>query len=102
YPTCLDSLFKLKIEVQPNPTVTVDDDAKICYGDTMKLNGVIKPDWYTYDLVWSPGASLDNSKKADPIFTANSVGNTTLKLVAKSSANCSDSDDVTLEIFPAK
>lgn len=102
YLTCTDSFASINIETQPIPSVTVDEDAKICYGDTMKLHGVIKPDTYPYKLTWTPGASLDDPNIAEPVFTANNPGDNILTLVASSSAGCSDSDKVTLTVFPAK
>ncbi len=102
YATCLDSLQSIEIEVQPVPQVTVNDDTKICFGDTMMLNGIINPQSYTYDLTWSPGESLDDDKVANPIFTANKVGDVELMLIAKSSANCADTDKVVLTVFPAE
>lgn len=102
FPNCLDSIYRFHIEVQPNPTVTVDEDAKVCFGDTMQLHGIISPADYTYDLTWTPGSALDDPKAAGPIFTANEQGEVTLKLVAISTANCADSDEVKLTVFPAE
>lgn len=102
FATCLDSLQTIEIEVQPVPQVTVNDDTKVCFGDTMMLNGIINPQSYTYDLTWVPGESLDDDKIANPIFTANKVGETELMLIAKSSANCADTDKVVLTVFPAE
>ncbi len=101
FATCLDSLQTLEIEVQPVPQVIVNDDTKICFGDTMMLNGIINPQTYTYDLTWTPGESLDNDKVSNPIFTANKVADVELMLIAKSSANCADTDKVVLTVFPA-
>jgi gliding motility-associated-like protein len=100
YGQCRDSSQEFKIEVQPNPTVTVNNDASMCEGDTMKLLGVVSPSYYPYDLTWEPGASLNNNKVIDPIFSAKQT--TTLKLFARSSAGCIDSDDVKLTVFPSK
>jgi gliding motility-associated-like protein len=102
FATCKDSTQSFNIEVQPIPDVTVNDDTKICFGDTMKLKALVSPADYKYDLTWTPGASLDNAKILDPIFTANTVGEAKLTFIATSTANCSDSDDVILTVFPAE
>lgn len=96
-----DSVSSFYIDNQPIPSVTVDEDAIICFGDTMKLHGIVKPATYPYSLNWTPGVSLDKTNVADPIFTANVIGNNTLTLTASSSAGCADSDAVTLTVFKA-
>ncbi len=100
FPNCQDSVSGFTIETQPIPTVSVDDDSKICFGDTLKLHGLVTPT-YPYALKWTPGAALDNDAIAGPIFNAKQVGPQTLKFVAASSAGCSDSDEVTLTVFSA-
>lgn len=100
YPGCKDSVAGFFIDLQPIPTVTVDADASMCEGDTMKLNGIVTPADYKFDLTWTPGASLDNPKIAKPIFAADKT--TTLTLTATSTAGCTDNDDVTLTVFPAE
>lgn len=102
YTGCSDSVSKIKIETQPIPSVKVNDDASICYGDTMKLNAIIDPDptvynGYTYN--WTPGASLDKDDVIDPIFSGTNT--TTLVFTTSTSAGCSDKDTVTLTVFPA-
>lgn len=95
-----DSITSIRIEVQPIPTVVVDDDNNICFGDTMHMHGKITPAGYPYTLTWVPGASLDNASKANPIFNANVIGINKLVLTASSSAGCSNSDSVNLTVFP--
>lgn len=101
YPSCpIDSSAEFDITVEPNPTVTVDNDAAMCENDTMKLHGVIFPSNFTFNLNWSPGASLSNPNIADPIFKAQQT--TTLVLTATSPlANCTAKDSVKLTVFPA-
>ncbi len=96
-----DSVASLSIEIQPIPKVSVDEDAKICFGDTMQMHGVVIPDDYPYTLTWTPGSSMDDPNKIDPIFKGQVVGDNEITLVARSSAGCSDSDKVVLTVFPA-
>jgi gliding motility-associated-like protein len=100
-PVTTDSVASFYIETQPIPKVTVDEDAKLCFGDTMQMHGVVIPDDYPYTLTWTPGVSMDDPTKRDPIFKGQIVGPNELTLIARSSAGCSDSDKVTLTVFPA-
>lgn len=98
-----DTLTSVRIDVQPNPTTIVDDDATLCFGDTMKLNAVVSPLAYTkYNYSWTPGAMLDFPNRKNPVFSAITEGNTTLKFVVSTSAGCSDSDEVNINVFSPK
>ncbi|OSZ78904.1 hypothetical protein CAP35_11825 [Chitinophagaceae bacterium IBVUCB1] len=101
FPGCsYDSLAEFDVDVEPNPFVVVNDDASMCENDTMKLQGIITPSNFNFDLEWTPGASLDNNKSASPIFKAQQT--TKLTLTAKSpKAGCSAFDTVLLTVFPA-
>ncbi len=103
YTGCPDSVAKFMVTVEPVPTVAVNNDASLCFGDTMKLNGVVQPNSYTlYTYGWAPGASLDYPDRLDPIFTANQEGTTTLTLTATTAqAGCSASESMNIEVFPA-
>lgn len=102
YPSCpIDSVAEFDITVEPVPQVTVDNDAAMCENDTMLLHGVILPNTFTFDLNWTPGASLNNTKIASPIFKAQQT--TVLKLTATSPlAQCTASDSVKLTVFSAQ
>lgn len=99
--TCTDSVSSLNIETQPIPSVTVDEDTKICFGDTMKLHGIVTPSTYPFMLKWTPGATLDDPNIASPVFNATQQGDNTLTFTASSSAGCADSDKVNLFVFPS-
>ena len=97
-----DSVVEFEIDVQPNPTVTVNDDETLCYGDTMKLNAVVGPITYNkYSYSWTPGEALDFTDRKDPIFSAITKGIATLKFVVSTPAGCSDSDEVELNVKAA-
>ncbi|WP_276134570.1 gliding motility-associated C-terminal domain-containing protein [Polluticoccus soli] len=99
HPNCPhDSVASFDIEVQPNPTITLQEDAAMCHGDTMQLAATVTPAYkYTYD--WTPGTALTASNIPNPIFKA--LATTTLKATASTSAGCKDDDDITLTVFPA-
>ncbi len=95
-----DTVTELKIEVQPVPTVQVNDDIVMCHGDTAQLEAIVMPDTYGgYTYSWTPGAQLDYPDRRMPIFSAVQEGKFTLKLVVSTSAGCSDEDEMTLEVF---
>lgn len=95
----IDSVTSINIEVEPIPTVVVDDDNQICYGDTLHLHSKITPSNYPYSLVWSPGAALDNDKAANPIFNGSLLGVNKLKLTATSKSGCNSSDSMDVMVF---
>lgn len=97
-----DTITNIRIDVQPNPTATIDDDTRMCFGDTMQMNAIINPNTYNgYTYSWTPGAVLDFPDRKNPIFSAVTEGITTLKFVVSTSAGCSDSDEVELNVFAA-
>ena len=101
YKNACSDTASFNIETQPIPSVTVDEDASLCYGDTMKLHGVVDPASYTgYNYKWTPGASLDKDDIAEPIFSGTSP--TTLVLSVTTSAGCEGKDTIEIDVFPAK
>jgi gliding motility-associated-like protein len=102
YPGCpIDSTSDISIDVQPIPSVTVDEDTRICFGDTMQMNGKITPSYAGYTYKWVPGLALDNPNIPNPIFSALNVGETELTLTVSTSAGCKDEDKVKLTVLPA-
>jgi len=99
YDGCPDSTSNFQIEVQPIPEVTAPEDATICFGDTMHLTGKVTPA-YAYTYNWSPGQSLNDPAKINPVYTSKET--TTLTFTATTSAGCKDADDVTLTGIPSK
>lgn len=101
YPSCpIDSSAEFDITVEPVPQVKVDNDASMCENDTMQLHGIVIPSTFTFALNWTPGASLNNTTIASPIFKAQQT--TELILTATSPlAKCTASDTVKLTVFPA-
>ena len=96
-----DSISDFTIDVQPIPTVTVDEDTRICFGDTMQMNGLVTPAYAGYTYKWTPGLALDNPNIPNPIFSALNVGETELTLLVSTSAGCKDDDKVKLTVLPA-
>lgn len=103
YTGCKDSTISFKIETQPIPSVKINEDASLCYGDTMKLNAIIDPEpskYPDYIYNWTPGGTLDKDDVIDPIFSGKNT--TTLVFTTSTTAGCEDKDTVKLTVFPAK
>lgn len=102
YKNCPDSTADFDIDLQPVPTVAVNDDESMCYGDTMQLNAIVTPNTYTnYSYDWTPGAALDFPDRSDPIFSAVSEGVTDMQVIVSTPAGCSDTGNVELNVFAA-
>lgn len=100
YTGCDDSLASITVEVQPIPSVTVSPDASICFDDTISLKGDVTPAGYTgYTYKWTPGSSLNDDAILTPVFKGTAT--TTLSLVVSTSVGCSDTDQVTVSVYPA-
>lgn len=98
-----DTVAEFDIDVQPVPVVAVDDDASMCYGDTMQMHGSVMPAGYNrYNFSWSPGHALDFPDRKNPIFSAIEEGVTTLTFRVSTPAGCIDSTSVTLNVLPSE
>lgn len=99
----IDSTVNFDIDVQPIPSVQVNEDESLCYGDTMQLTAIVTPNTYpNYTYSWTPGATLDFPDRKNPIFSGVNEGETKITFIAKTPAGCSDTDDVTLNVYAAE
>ncbi|RYE23090.1 MAG: gliding motility-associated C-terminal domain-containing protein [Sphingobacteriales bacterium] len=96
-----DSVSDITVDVQPIPSVTVDPDTRICFGDTMLMHGLATPPYAGYSYKWTPGLALDDPNIPGPIFSALNVGESELTLTVKTSAGCKDDAKVKLTVLPA-
>jgi len=97
-----DSVARFKIDVQPNPVVKVNEDAIICFGDTMQMYSIVTPaDYPKYTYSWDPGLALDKPGSPSPIFSALNAGETTIVLTVSTPAGCKGTDDVKLNVLPS-
>jgi gliding motility-associated-like protein len=99
YPGCIDSVHKIKVDVQPPPTVNVGADRILCSGDTAHLHSTVSPAYPGYIYTWLPGGLLNNNSIPDPIFSAQTT--TKLALTVRTTAGCKGSDTVVLTVVPA-
>ena len=100
YPGCSDSIAKIYIDVQPNPTVYVGVDRILCMGDTVHLKSIVTPSSYPfYSYTWTPAGGLNSQNTPNPIFTA--LQTTNLVLTVKTPAKCNGSDQVKFTVINA-
>jgi gliding motility-associated-like protein len=99
YQGCIDSIDSIHIDVQPYPIVTAGNDIRICSGAVVQLNGLVSPASYPYMITWTPAAGLNNPNILNPIFSAVNAGIDTFKLLASSTAGCTDSDQLVITVF---
>lgn len=98
-----DSTVNFSIDVQPIPTVAINEDESLCFGDTMQLTAIVTPNtFHRYSYAWTPGAALDYPDRKTPIFSAIDEGITTLTFIARTPAGCSDTDEITLNVYSAE
>lgn len=98
YPGCLDSIASIKVDVQPYPDVSAGNNMSLCLGKKVKLSAGVNPTDYPFTFSWTPSTNLDSPNIVNPLFTANTLGQNILILKARSSAGCSDSDQVTITV----
>ncbi|SFC15712.1 gliding motility-associated C-terminal domain-containing protein [Flexibacter flexilis DSM 6793] len=90
------------VKVNPLPVAAAGTDKAVCVGSTVVLGGAANPN-FTY--AWSPKAGLDDSTKANPVFTGSAVGVKTYTLIVKDNttqcvSNAADTVLVTVNLLP--
>lgn len=99
YPTCPDITHGFHIDVQPNPVVYVGPDRAICQWDTIQIEPVVTPTWYTHYIYnWSPATHINDPSAANIVF--NGEQDTTLTLTVTTPAGCKGSDDMAVIVHP--
>jgi hypothetical protein len=87
------------INVVPNLSVdAMPDTAYGCINQPVQLNTVATPIDPTFTFSWSPTFNLSNSSIANPIFTGNSVGTTTLVVNVGNNTGCNEQDTVIVQL----
>ncbi|XZF13857.1 choice-of-anchor L domain-containing protein [Chitinophagaceae bacterium MMS25-I14] len=97
YPTCPDIVKQFFIDVQPNPVVYAGPDRAKCQWDTLHIEPVVTPDWYThYSYSWSPATHVDDPTSKDIVFDGQK--DTTLVLTVTTPAGCTGNDDMNITV----
>jgi gliding motility-associated-like protein len=81
YPGCPNIVDSFHIDVQPDPSIFMGGNRDVCYGDTIHIDAVVSPAWYThYSYSWAPGTGLDNTNLSNVVFTSTAGPNDTATL----------------------
>ncbi len=71
YPGCPDIADTFHIDVQPNPTVFIGGNRHMCDGDTLHIDAITDPAWYSrYIYSWTPATNLDCTTCSSVVYTA--------------------------------
>ncbi len=98
FPGCADSTDSVSLDIQPYPGVIANKDLKLCLDDSIQLINIVNPTGYPFTLRWTPGSLLSDSTTLNPYFYGKAQGTYKRVLKAWSSAGCSDSDDVIIQV----
>ena len=66
YPTTVDSLATMTLEVRPLPVAYAGPDTHLCLYDTIMLNGIGTGSGPHYDFEWSPATGLSDPNISNP------------------------------------
>jgi gliding motility-associated-like protein len=97
---CPPKSNSFRINVQPNPTVSLGGNRVVCRHDTLHIAAFVSPTWFTgYTYTWSPGTAFDDSLAAAVAYT----GDTTVKVkvVVSTSKGCASADSAMVTVYPA-
>ncbi|MBL4586290.1 MAG: PKD domain-containing protein, partial [Flavobacteriales bacterium] len=89
---CVDT-DDMTLTVNPLPVVIVGADDSMCDEETVQLSGSGVPNY-----LWNPATGLDDATVANPIFSGSAT--TTFTLTGTDANGCSETDDVTITVFP--
>jgi uncharacterized protein YjdB len=101
YPGCADIKYSFHIDVQPNPIVNIGGNRFICTYDTIHINALVSPNWYSgYRYSWSPVTNIDFPHDQNVVFRAGD--STDLILTVTTPAGCIGTDSAYIAVFPGQ
>lgn len=101
YASCPPYIYNIKVEVQPNPKVTINSgkDTSVCQWYTVPLKAVAQPAWFTqYAYAWSPATDMNITNKDSVVYTANANGQ--LVATVTTPIGCIGHDTINVNIYP--
>lgn len=96
---CPDIHDTLRITVEPNPVVFIGGRRTVCQYDTIHLEAMVSPEWFTnYEYNWSPATNLDQNNVREVVFS----GDTTMitLTVTTPGAHCKAVDSALIIRYP--
>ncbi|MDZ7847032.1 MAG: hypothetical protein U5L96_09795 [Owenweeksia sp.] len=95
---CYDSTA-FKVSVLSPPVVDAGNFTRLCYTDSVQLNGLVTSGTAPFNYTWSPGAGLSDSTILNP-WRMPLDSSVTYTLTVTDSLGCEYSDTVTIGVFP--
>ncbi len=97
FPGCPDSSVTIPVVVDALPVVDAGIDREMCLNDTIHLNSSVIPDSQNYyTITWTPGADMNNSTIADPVYSGKVTQN--LNVLYTTPNGCTDDDNVLITV----
>ena len=97
FPGCPDSSVTLPVIVDELPVVDAGPDREMCLNDTIHLNSSVIPNTANYyTITWTPGADMNSSAIADPVYRGKLTQ--TLNVVYTTPNGCEDNDNVLITV----
>ncbi len=94
---CPDSSVSIPVVVDALPIVNAGLDREMCLNDTIHLNSSVIPDAQNYyTITWAPGADMNNSTIADPVYSGKITQN--LNVLYTTPNGCTDDDNVLITV----
>ena len=98
-PACPPIVDSFYIDVEPNPTLFISNYRSVCQFDTIHLNALVSPAWYTqYTYSWSPTQVFDHTNTPTVVFSSPTT--TTVYLTVSTPAGCDATDSVLVVVHP--
>jgi gliding motility-associated-like protein len=99
YPGCTNIVDSFYIDVQPKPYVFIGGRRSVCQDDTLHLEAIVSPAWYThYTYNWVPTTNIDTSTPSVVVFRPGNFTN--LILTVSTPAGCWGGDSAQIYINP--
>jgi gliding motility-associated-like protein len=95
---CPDMHDTLRLDVQPVPAAFIGGSRFVCAGDTLHINALVAPTWYThYSYSWTPATHLDNNNTDVVIFSGDK--DTTIIMTVSTPVGCTTADSARITVF---
>ena len=100
YGRCPTIRRQVFVDVQPNPFVYAGGNRFLCEFDTLHIDAIATPAWYSsrYRYSWTPAANLDNTTRSTVVYSGTS--NTKIYVTVSTSAGCSAKDSMEVIVYP--
>lgn len=100
--TCNTTVFvEATVDTNPSPTADAGVDQQTCEGTSIQIGSTNLGDTYAWSPAELQAYLTPNSTSSQVNFTAPDTGEYTLTLTVTNANNCTNSDEVTINVLPA-